>query len=90
MREEAKEKKYPIPEKVALKVKEIAATMELFLRKKDVLGRLKNGSVSAVISGVFTAAVSLGITALTGGAITVWLQSGVRKGRLFSTTRAVS
>lgn len=69
MKEKVKEKKYSIPERVALKVKEIAATIQLFLEKKDILGRLKNGVTSATISSIFAIAMSLGITALTGGTI---------------------
>ncbi len=65
----SKEEKYPIPEKVALKVKEISTIMEIFLKKKDILGRLKNGSMSATVSCLFAVAMSLGITALTGGTI---------------------
>lgn len=71
MKEEAKEKKYPISERLALKVKEIAATMEIFMKKSDVLGRLKNGSISAIIAGIFTGAISVGISMISGAPFTM-------------------
>jgi hypothetical protein len=66
MRKEAKVKKYPISEKLSLKVKDISASMEVFKKRLDMPGRLKQGVVSGAVSGIFSIAVSAGI-GLIGG-----------------------
>ena len=71
MREDAKNKKYPISERVSLKIKEIATIIEIFLQKKDILGIIKNGVISGGVSALFASAISLGITFFTGGSIGV-------------------
>ena len=69
MKQDAKEKKYPISERVSLKIKEISTVIEIFLQKKDILGRLKVGVMSGGVSALFASAVSLGITLFAGGSI---------------------
>ena len=69
MKQDAKEKKYPISERVSLKIKEISTVIEIFLQKKDILGRLKVGAMSGGVSALFASAVSLGITLFAGGSI---------------------
>ena len=69
MKQDAKEKKYQISERVSLKIKEISTVIEIFLQKKDILGRLKVGVMSGGVSALFASAVSLGITLFAGGSI---------------------
>ncbi len=68
MRKEAKAKKYPISERLALRVKDISISQEIFKKKLDLPGRLKSGLISGAVSGLFSVAISAGFTLLTGGA----------------------
>lgn len=61
-------KTYPISERVALKVKEIAATINVFKEKHDVVGKAKNVIVNTGISGLVVTGISLGLAALGGTA----------------------
>ena len=63
----------PITEKLALKVKEISSTIEIFMKKNDVIGKIKNGVKSASISAIFVTAISAGITLLSGGVVNLQL-----------------
>jgi hypothetical protein len=56
----------PIPERVGLKVKEIANAIEIFKEKHDVLNRVKNTAISTAIGTLFAGAVAAGI-GLIGG-----------------------
>ena len=60
----------PIPERVGLKVKQIANAIEIFKEKHDVLNKIKNTSVSTAISTLFAGAVAAGI-GLIGGTFTL-------------------
>ena len=58
--------KYSIPERVGLKVKEIAKTIEIFMQKEDILGKLKKGALSTVTSSLFISAITLAISSISG------------------------
>ncbi len=61
-----KSNKQTIPDRVALKVKEIATTMEIFMRKKDVLGLIKNTAISSLSSSLVIGAITAAIAAVGG------------------------
>ena len=67
MRKEAKVKKYPISERLALRVKDISVSQEIFMKKLDLPGKLKSGVIGGAVSGIFSIAITAGFTLLTGG-----------------------
>lgn len=71
LKKEFKNNKASISDKLALKVKEIATTIEIFMRKNDILERIKNGAVSGVISALFASSISLGVALISGAPITL-------------------
>lgn len=56
-----------IPKKVALKVKEIANAIDLFVLKNDVVEKTKRIGINTALGGALAVAVSLGLAAVTGG-----------------------
>lgn len=57
----------PLSEKVGYAVKEISTIIEVFLKKRDLLGVLKNSAVSTVLSSVVVIGMNAGLTLLFGG-----------------------
>lgn len=57
----------PLSEKVGYAVKEISTIIEVFLKKRDLLGVLKNSAVSTVLSSVVVLGMNAGLTLLFGG-----------------------
>lgn len=57
----------PLSEKVGYAVKEISTIIEVFLKKRDLLGVLKNSAVSTVLSSVVVLGMNAGLTLLYGG-----------------------
>lgn len=57
----------PLREKVGYVVKEISTIIEIFLKKRDLLGVLKNSAVSTVLSSIVVLGMNTGLTLLFGG-----------------------
>ena len=55
-----------ISEKLALMVKDISTTIEVFMQKKDVFGKIKNSIISGVTSSLYGTAILFGINIVTG------------------------
>ena len=59
-----KNKDLPIPQRVGLKVKEIANTINLFKEKNDTTTKLKGAVKGTTISSLFAGAITVGLAAL--------------------------
>lgn len=56
----------PLREKVGYIVKEISTIIEIFLKKRDLLGVLKNSAISTVLSSIVVLGMNTGLTLLFG------------------------
>ncbi len=65
------EESIPIPEKVGLKVQEIATTIEILKEKMDVGTKLKTTAIGTTISTLLVGAITVGVTAIGGAPITL-------------------
>ena len=55
-----------IPEKVGLKIKEIATTIKIFASKNDILGKMKNTAFGTVFSSAVVTGISVAVSLLSG------------------------
>lgn len=55
-----------IPKRVGLKVTEIADTIKIFMKKQDILGKLKTAGVSTAACTIFMASISAGLAGIAG------------------------
>ena len=72
-----RDKTYSLPERVGLKVKEIATTINLFLNKSDIINKAKQVLTGTVASSIVTTFLTIGINALTGGGVTLATITGL-------------
>ena len=56
-----------IPEKVGLKVQEISTAIKLFMKKHDIIGKVKQAGINTATGGAIAVAISLALAAVTGG-----------------------
>ena len=71
LKERGKEDTIPIPERVGLKVNEIATTINIMKEKMDVETKLKSTAVSTVISSLLVGAITVGVTAIAGAPLSI-------------------
>ena len=64
-------KKIPISEALALKIKEIATTINIFAEKKDIISKLKTAGISTTISTIFALGIGTALTSVLSGALTL-------------------
>ena len=57
----------PLTKKVGLKIQEIATSIEIFKNKHDLIGKLKKAGINSIPSSILVIALSLGLSAFTGG-----------------------
>ena len=55
-----------IPQKVGLKISEISDTIKIFLKKEDIIGKLKTAGLSTAACTVFMASITTGLAGITG------------------------
>ena len=70
-RRESQTEKIPISESLALRIKEIATTMDIFKENHDVINKLKSAGVSTAISTIFAVGIGVAVTALSAGTLTL-------------------
>ena len=61
----------PLPERVGLKVKEIANTIEIFKEKHDLIGKIKSSAISTTIGTLIAGAITVGISVIGGAPLTL-------------------
>lgn len=71
LKERGKEDTIPIPERVGLKVNEIATSISILKEKMDVETKLKTTAVSTVISSLLVGAITVGVTAIAGAPLSI-------------------
>ena len=61
----------PLPERVGIKVKEIANTIEIFKEKHDLIGKIKSSAISTTIGTLIAGAITVGISVIGGAPLTL-------------------
>ena len=73
----SKDEVIPLNERVALTIKEISATIQIFMNKHDVINIVKSAGVSTVFSTLIAVAINVGLSVATGGLSSIALISSI-------------